>query len=129
MRRRTTVCIAVFSSLALQACSKPVQVIVPDGFTGEAKIVLDTESGMEPQREGIWWVFRIPSSGELRVGDHSVLYRWHYTVVRHANGSRASVGQQFTRAGTRRRGPNLWESSTNFDGTTHVWIIEDQDAR
>ena len=51
------------------------KIVVPEGFSGEARVIFDPEAGRPLESEGFYYVFRIPREGELRVRDQAPFYR------------------------------------------------------
>src|ERR1041384_6898427 len=98
---RSIVILAIPAVLFTVGCGAPVDVVVPDGFTGEARIVYDPENGLQPQTEGLHWVYRVPSSGELRVRYQAPFFAYHTENVRHEGGKKALVTRRLTVAGNR----------------------------
>ena len=107
--------------LALMGCGRAVKVVVPNAFSGEARVVFDPEHGGAPEHEGLYYVYRIPPSGELRVRDQALFFRFHHETVRYADGTEAPVARVYSIGGS-----NGLTSSTEFPGTSHVWVIQSE---
>lgn len=116
--------VAPFVSIYVsQTPARPIKIIVPDGFRGQFQIVKDSKNGQELVIRDGAYVFEIPPSGILRVRSDRPFYRPHTTTVEYRNGTEVRAKDLGTTIGTRRIGENSWESSTEFDGTTHRWNI------
>ncbi len=102
---------------------RPVEIIVVNGFVGEAQVVFDPVHGVPLSESGFHFVARIPLSGELRVNDVSPFYRWHSSTVRYENGTKANVVREYSEAATVSTGSGKWQSSTDLPGSTLVWVI------
>lgn len=116
-------CIPVLAAIASLGCGRSVEIVVPDTFVGEARIVFDPAGGAPLVSSGFAWTFRIPASGELRVADQSPFYRLHRETVRHESGREAVVVRQFTTGGGVKKPDGSWYGSTDLPGNTHVWVI------
>jgi hypothetical protein len=126
MRRLFQIVASIIPVLLLAGCNrsgKPILIVLPDGFTGEFRIVKDSQNGREPVEENGSWVFEIPSDGTLRVKDDRPFYSFHEQVIRYKNGKSVRCEDLGTLAGSRPTGPNSSEASTDFDGTTHEWRV------
>jgi hypothetical protein len=54
-----------------------IHVILPTGYRGEVRFILDPESGIDvPWRWGTY-TYRIPDNGGMRVRDFSPFQQWH----------------------------------------------------
>jgi hypothetical protein len=123
-RLLTIVSITLLSFLAgCDRSGKPIVIVLPDGFTGEFQIVKDSRTGSEPLEKNGSWVFEIPADGTLRVKGDRPFYLWHNEVIRYKNGKSVNCEHLGTTAGRRSTGPNRFEGSTEFDGTTHQWRV------
>ena len=123
--KRSTILFAAFATIS--CVGRSIEIVVPDGFVGEARIVYDPQNGGQPDQSGFSYVFRIPTSGVLRVKDQSPFFRMHTESVRHEGGKKAKVRQAYAATGdpiTRPDGSSF--ASTEMAGTTHVWVIESQ---
>ena len=126
MRITSILMAAAFALAAVGAtgCGRVIKVVVPDGFSGEARVVYDPDAGQTVACNGYSYVFQIPPEGVLKVRDQAPFYQLHYETVQYANGRKATVARHFAIAGS-----NALTSSTEFPGTTHVWLIESDSAR
>jgi hypothetical protein len=102
---------------------KPVLFILPNDFKGEFRIVKDATRGADLAERNGEWVFEFPARGVLKVKNDRPFYRWHSERARYADGRPVVVDGIGTLAGSRPTGPNSTESSTDLNGTTHIWRV------
>ncbi len=122
---RHLLCLALLT-LLLEGCNrsgKPILIVLPDGYTGEFRIVKDSRRCGELVERNGQWVFEIPADGTLYVKDDGPFYRWQSEAVRYKKGGTVRCEDLGTTAGSRSTGPNSSEASTSFDGTTHLWRV------
>lgn len=79
--------------LALAICSgcsrkgPPVHFVVPNGFTGEIRLILDESRGAEIKLVDGKYTYRIPRSGVLQVTSHKPFERWHERTAAYEDGT------------------------------------------
>src|SRR5262249_7864207 len=86
------------------SCGRTVEIVVPNGFTGDARLIYDPQNGVDPESHLFRVTYRIPASGELAIRDQSPLYHWHAQTVMYTNGHVAKVSRAFSIGGTQHVG-------------------------
>jgi hypothetical protein len=114
----------LFMLLAASGRNRVVHVVIPNGFTGEARLVYDPKDGTVPECGVLSCVYRIPAAGELRIKSQELFARLHYETVRFSNGQEAKVARAFSQSEM----VGLTSSSSD-PGITYVWVIESTPAR
>ncbi len=69
----------------------PVNIIVPDGYTGKMWIVVDKTQGQAPKLVNGVWIFEIPPSGTLLINDDAAFTIGHEEDYYFANGQQINV--------------------------------------
>jgi hypothetical protein len=120
---------AIICVCALPGCAdrsgRPVRVILPDGYKGKFSIIKD-KAGEDLIAEDGCWVFRIPASGVLRIKDNSPFFVPHREEFLYSDSTPLPVKSLGASPGTIQTGPNSGEGSTDYDGTTHEWMVIDK---
>ena len=81
--------LAIFG-LALCGCGSngtPVHIVVPNGFKGEVRLVLDGVHGTEVKPSQGRYEYRIPASGILRVTSFGPFKGWHVQTAAYEDGT------------------------------------------
>jgi hypothetical protein len=105
---------------------KPIRIILPVGFRGEFSIVKNRAEGQDLKLQDGVWVFEIPAGGVLVVNDDYPFYIWHPPLgCFYSDGRPVEVKDLGTTLGRIQTSPGSAKSSTDFDGTTHRWKVED----
>lgn len=66
--------------------SDPIRFVMPVGYEGHFRLVLDKERGVSIRRSDGVYVIRIPESGILSVSDFKPFRAWHAESARYADG-------------------------------------------
>jgi hypothetical protein len=66
--------------------------VVPDGYQGIFRLVIDPHAE-QPTQEGGVWVYRIPEDGVLRVKKHWPLSDWHRPTAVYRSGKPLDAAQ------------------------------------
>jgi hypothetical protein len=103
---------------------EPVRIVVPANWRGEFSIVKHRAIGAQLRFVDGAWEFHIPQSGELIVSDDHPFYRWHKETVVDSKGTPVAAKGLGTVAGDMQIGPGESRGSSDYDGTTHRWIVE-----
>jgi hypothetical protein len=64
----------------------PIVMVVPEGYKGPVKLVLDRKRGVDVPLEDGKYTYHVPRSGTLLIKDDSPFLRWHSTTAMYANG-------------------------------------------
>ena len=123
LKRVVIACLA----MGFVACNvgRPIELVVPNEFSGEARIVFDPNRGEDLRPQGWPWRIVLPKDGELHIRDDSYLRKWRSYTIRHEDGTAAKVVNKFTRSGPPKTLPDgRIVSDTRFPGAVHVWVIE-----
>lgn len=81
--------LAIFT-LALCGCGStgtPVHIVVPNGFKGEVRLILDGVHGAEVKPSQGRYEYRIPASGTLRVTSFGPFEGWHVQTAAYEDGT------------------------------------------
>ena len=65
-----------------------VHYVLPDGYVGMFKIILDESNGIDVQRANWRYAYEIPPDGILRVKSFAPFHNWHETKASYKNGSK-----------------------------------------
>src|SRR5262245_19921025 len=90
----------VVAGIGAVACGRSIEVVVPDGFSGEVRVVFDPEKGEPLKSSGFKWVVEIPATGEIRVRDQTPFLR-KLESVRYQDGTPASIARRYVLLGSR----------------------------
>lgn len=77
-------------ALACSGCSSegsPVHLVVPNGFTGELRLILDPTRGTEIPRTNGRYTYNFPSDGTLYVKSFAPFVNWHKQTSAYADGT------------------------------------------
>jgi hypothetical protein len=66
----------------------PVALVLPDGYRGPVRLIVDRERGIDVPLEDGRYTYRIPDSGTLLIKDDGPFHRWHTMTASYANGNR-----------------------------------------
>jgi hypothetical protein len=67
-----------------------VRFILPDGYRGIFRLVVDPHAGQPTQEKGVW-VYRIPETGLLGVKERWPFSEWHSTAAFYSGGKSLAV--------------------------------------
>ncbi len=74
--------------LALAIAQQPdYEFVLPTGYRGGFKLIVDKKNGVEPKREGGKLVYVIPQSGVLKIRDDNLMGRYRTEAGRYADGT------------------------------------------
>ena len=63
-----------------------IHFVLPDGYVGAFRLVLDEIGGADVEEEGGAYTYRIPKSGELKVKSFQPFMRWHQITASYEGG-------------------------------------------
>lgn len=108
-------------AFALAICSgcspngPPVHFVVPNGFTGEIRLILNESGGTEIKRIDGRYTYRIPSSGVLHVTSFKPCEPWHVQTSAYEDGT--PIPQEYeTWSGPNGEKPKLGKNAVVFQG-------------
>jgi len=82
--------ISFFLAVVFSGCgifNPSIHYVLPDGYTGMFKIILDEQKGVDIKRESWSYTCEIPPNGILRVKSFEPFYGWHKETAAYRNGS------------------------------------------
>lgn len=97
-----------------------IHFIVPDDFTGEIKLVQDTESGVD--LDAIDYTVVVPDSGIFHIRDDDFMFRCYSTEARYESGATASLEDRGVTGGSTRG--NVHGIGPSYEGNIHIWFVE-----
>ena len=89
MKRILPLTLVILSLMLSPSCTSfnpGVHFILPDGYTGSFRIVLDETQGVDVKLEGDRYIYRIPEAGELKVKSFQPLMTWHKLTATYRSG-------------------------------------------
>ena len=118
--------VLALSASALQAwwmagCQQ-LTIVVPDGFSGEVRLIEDYSKGIDLAANG--YVAIVPPTGENRIRDATFMHRCFTTVIRSRSGTTRGFQDEGVVAGGPRAMPSGQEWSAELDGTTYRWVVD-----
>jgi len=106
-------------------CSRngpPVEVVLPDGFTGAVYVILDNIRGLDiPFRDGRYAV-AIPADGRLRVKSLAPFEGWHEETWRYASGE-ILLDEKLVQSPDPQRVMMRMQNSGITNGVTHIEVF------
>ncbi len=93
----------------------PVHFVVPNGFTGEIRLILDESGGTEIERINGKLTYQIPLNGVLHVTSFKPFEPWHVQTAAYEDGT--PIPQEYeTWAGPNGEEPKLGKDVVVFQG-------------
>jgi hypothetical protein len=89
MKRVVLITLAVLSMTPSPACmffNPGVHFILPDGYIGAFRIILDEGHGIDVKVEGGRYIYRIPENGELKVKSFEPFMKTHKETAAYRSG-------------------------------------------
>ena len=80
-------CILIVATLTAVSCADHrVHYVLPDGYVGVIKIVLDEKNGLEPKAEHGTYTLNVPYEGVLRLKSFQIFDPWYELIVTEKGG-------------------------------------------
>ena len=76
----------LFLTTGCKQSGHPVHFILPNGYKGTFKLVIDKKNGVEYKIQNGRYVIRIPKSGILKVKNFDPFYMWHKETASYEDG-------------------------------------------
>ena len=112
--------------LALAIVQQPdYEFVLPTGYRGGFKLIVDKKNGVEPKREGGKLVYVIPQSGVLKIRDDNLMGRYRTDSVRYADGT-AVASSLLHPLGIQTASPGPEKSFWWFIGTGEEFRLAEQ---